>query len=38
MFEGREPVTEEALAYVCENMMCLMPARSPEELRAQLSR
>jgi uncharacterized protein YyaL (SSP411 family) len=38
MFEGREPATDEALAYVCENMMCLMPARSPEELRAQLSR
>jgi uncharacterized protein YyaL (SSP411 family) len=37
MFEGREPVGRDVLAYVCENMTCLMPARSPEELRAQLA-
>ncbi len=36
MFEGREPAGDEPLAYVCENMMCLMPARSPEELSAML--
>lgn len=37
MFEGREPVSDDPLAYVCENMMCLMPARTPEELLAMLS-
>jgi uncharacterized protein YyaL (SSP411 family) len=36
MFEGREPTNDDALAYVCENMMCLMPARTPEALLAQL--
>ncbi len=36
MFEGREPTSDEPLAYVCENMMCLMPARTPEELSAML--
>jgi len=36
MFEGREPTGDAALAYVCENMMCLMPARTPEELVALL--
>ncbi|MCC6266428.1 MAG: thioredoxin domain-containing protein [Dehalococcoidia bacterium] len=36
MFEGREPSGDAALAYVCENMMCLMPARTPEELVALL--
>ncbi|MEO8539442.1 MAG: thioredoxin domain-containing protein [bacterium] len=36
MFEGREPASDEALAYVCENMMCLMPARTPAELSAML--
>ena len=37
MFEGREPVGDQVLAYVCENMMCMMPARTPKELAAQLS-
>ncbi len=36
MFEGREPTGDDALAYVCENMMCLMPARAPEALSAML--
>jgi uncharacterized protein YyaL (SSP411 family) len=36
MFEGREPTSDEPLAYVCENMMCLMPARTPEALSAML--
>ncbi|MGE0598357.1 MAG: thioredoxin domain-containing protein [Dehalococcoidia bacterium] len=36
MFEGREPTGEDAIAYVCENMMCLMPATTPEQLRAML--
>ena len=36
MFEGREPLNDEPLAYVCENMMCLMPARTPAELSAML--
>lgn len=36
MFEGREPVDERPLAYVCENQMCLMPSRTPEQLHAQL--
>ncbi len=36
MFEGREPASDEPVAYVCENMMCLMPARAPEELAAML--
>ena len=34
MFEGREPTGPGALAYVCENMMCLMPATTPEQLAA----
>jgi len=37
MFEGREPNPGEALAYVCENMMCLMPARTAEELAGMLA-
>ena len=37
MFEGREPTSDEVLAYVCENMMCLMPARTPAELATMLS-
>ena len=36
MFESREPTGSAALAYVCENMMCLMPSKTPEELAAQL--
>lgn len=35
LFEGREP-TGQPLAYVCENMACLAPARTPAELEAQL--
>lgn len=35
VFEGREP-TGEALAYVCENMTCQMPARTPGELVTRL--
>jgi hypothetical protein len=35
VFEGRGP-TGEALAYVCEDMTCKMPARTPEELAGQL--
>ncbi len=38
MFEGREPSGDDATAYVCENMMCLMPATRPEQLRAMLAR
>ncbi|GIW13042.1 MAG: thioredoxin domain-containing protein [Tepidiforma sp.] len=34
-FEGREP-TNQALAYVCENMACLAPAGSPAELADRL--
>ena len=37
MFEGREPTGAGALAYLCENMVCKMPARTPEELAAQLA-
>ncbi|MGE3075553.1 MAG: thioredoxin domain-containing protein [Dehalococcoidia bacterium] len=37
MFEGREPTGDDAVAYVCENMMCLMPATSPDQLRAMLA-
>jgi hypothetical protein len=37
MFEGREPTGPGALAYLCENMVCKMPARTPEELAAQLA-
>jgi uncharacterized protein YyaL (SSP411 family) len=35
-FEGRAP-TGVPLAYVCENMACLAPARTPEELERQLA-
>ncbi|HMO97435.1 MAG TPA: hypothetical protein PKD27_15095, partial [Tepidiformaceae bacterium] len=35
IFEGREP-QDAPLAYVCENMACMMPARTPEELARQL--
>ncbi|MEX1102829.1 MAG: thioredoxin domain-containing protein, partial [Dehalococcoidia bacterium] len=36
MFEGREPVSAgEALAYLCENMVCGLPASSAEELAGQ---
>ncbi len=36
LFEGRE-ATGEPTAYVCENMVCNLPARSPQELAAQLA-
>ena len=36
LFEGRE-ATGEPMAYACENMVCNLPARSPEELAAQLA-
>ncbi len=36
MFEGREPFSDEPLAYLCENQMCLMPARTAGELAAML--
>jgi len=36
MFEGREPDGPGAVAYLCENMMCMMPARTADELLAQL--
>ncbi len=36
IFEGREP-QDIPLAYVCENMTCMMPSRTPEELAAQLA-
>ncbi|MCC7363850.1 MAG: thioredoxin domain-containing protein [Dehalococcoidia bacterium] len=35
VFEGRA-ATGETLAYVCEDMVCGLPARTPEELAAQL--
>ncbi len=36
MFEGREPFSDEPLAYLCENQMCLMPAKTAAELAAML--
>jgi uncharacterized protein YyaL (SSP411 family) len=36
MFEGREPTDDQPVAYVCENMMCRMPATTPEQLRPML--
>jgi len=36
LFEGRDAAGE-AMAYACENMVCNLPARSPEELAAQLA-
>jgi len=36
IFEGRSPAGE-ALAYVCENMACRMPARTAAELASQLA-
>ncbi len=33
---GRDPVAGRPTAFVCENFVCLMPARAVEELRAQL--
>jgi uncharacterized protein YyaL (SSP411 family) len=35
-FEGRNEAGT-ALAYLCENMTCLLPAKSPAELRSQLA-
>ena len=35
LFEGREG-GEGAAAYLCENMLCNLPATTPEDLRAQL--
>ena len=35
IFEGREP-QDVPLAYVCENMACMMPAKTPEDLLRQL--
>ncbi|WP_322795994.1 thioredoxin domain-containing protein [Tepidiforma sp.] len=37
LFEGREPEGDAALAYVCENMACRVPASTPGELEAQLA-
>jgi hypothetical protein len=38
MFEGRESVPPgEARAYLCENMVCGLPAASAAELAAQLN-
>jgi hypothetical protein len=34
--EGRDPKSE-PLAYLCQNFNCKLPARSPQELEAQLS-
>jgi uncharacterized protein YyaL (SSP411 family) len=36
VLEGRDP-SEGAVAYVCENMVCNLPARTPEELAGQLA-
>ena len=35
MFEGRE-AGDEAVAYLCQDMVCELPARSPEQLKEQL--
>ncbi len=36
LFEGRG-TSDAALAYLCEDMVCGLPARTPEELRTQLA-
>ena len=36
LFEGRMPPAGEALAFVCEDMVCALPARDPDALRSQL--
>ncbi|MCC6381772.1 MAG: thioredoxin domain-containing protein [Dehalococcoidia bacterium] len=36
LLEGRDPTDGRALAYVCEDMVCALPAETPEGLRAQI--
>lgn len=37
LLAGRSPVDDRPTAFVCENFVCLMPALTVEELRAQLA-
>ncbi|MBK6664353.1 MAG: thioredoxin domain-containing protein [Thermoflexaceae bacterium] len=38
LFEGRTPPSGKALAYVCEDMVCALPAQDADELRVQLAK